>query len=76
MSSWVERLREFRLINPGFDGDRELGKFLGLIPPNGIVASEKKETVPVLVIDEVTLKMVSYLKHETDEEPDLDAGTS
>lgn len=76
MSSWAERLRGFRLISPGFDGNRELSKFLGLIPPNGIIASEKKETVPAPVIDEVTLKIIGYLKHETDEEPDLDAGTS
>ncbi|HET7099496.1 MAG TPA: hypothetical protein VFI61_04670 [Patescibacteria group bacterium] len=54
-----------------FDGNRELLKFLGLTASGGKYKITEKPVEKYVLTppDELTLKMIKFLKHETDEEP-------
>ena len=61
----AEKIINFRLIEYPLDGHNELRKFLGLPTPGGIntVRQKPPETVALRPPDEITLKMVDYLKN-------------
>lgn len=60
---------DFRLIDPGFDGGSELSEMLGLRgrkPTPRIPTPDR----PVAPVDETTKRMIQYLNHEIDEDPE------
>jgi len=73
---WQERFQQivnFRLIEPGFDGNKKLRIFLGLDRPTKEAAVEERPVALTLSgeTDRATLDAYMYLTHQTDEEPNL-----
>lgn len=71
---WRERfmgILDFRLIEPGFDGRKKLHEYLGLNNPveGEPVDQASANQVGLEPMDEKTLKMIRFLKHESDEDP-------
>ncbi|KKR70948.1 MAG: hypothetical protein UU12_C0012G0004 [Candidatus Woesebacteria bacterium GW2011_GWA2_40_7b] len=59
----------FRLIEPDFDGDSELRKFLGLKGFRRRAPADTTENIETPEIDEASKNAVKYLKGEIDELP-------